>query len=317
MWETWRPYAWIILIGFFVYARTLFFDFTYLDDNKLIIDNHAFLSNLSNASHAFRQGALEGPGGSGAYYRPILTVSLMFDTYLGGISPFVYHLTNIILHLLASCLLFLFLTKLNYRKEPALFFSLVFSIHPVLTQAVAWIPGRNDVLLTIFVILSFMSFLNFLEKNKPKDYLWHICFLTAALFTKENAIFLIAVCIFYLHFIARKKMFSFNGKILMPGWLIAMGFWFFIRKAALLNPVEITAFDMARQATRNLSALIQFIGKLIFPVNLSVLPIIQDTTFFYGFIAIILVTIILFFSKNMRYNFAVFGALWFFLFLLS
>jgi tetratricopeptide (TPR) repeat protein len=73
---------------------------------------------------------------------------------------------------------------------------------------------------------------------------------------------------------------------------------------------------MVRSLLGNLPAIIQYIGKIPLPFNLSVLPIIQDTTFVYGFIAITLLTIALFLSKNKCYNFIIFGSFWFILFLL-
>ncbi len=44
----WHPYAWIALIGFALYARTLFFGWTYLDDDHLVLLNYHRLSDLGN-----------------------------------------------------------------------------------------------------------------------------------------------------------------------------------------------------------------------------------------------------------------------------
>jgi hypothetical protein len=57
-------------------------------------------------------------------------------------------------------------------------------------------------------------------------------------------------------------------------------------------------------------------GKIFFPFNLSVLPIIQDTTFIYGIITIILLILFIYFTKNKRWNFILFGFMWFLGFLL-
>lgn len=312
--KTWRPYTWIILIGFLLYLKTLFFDFTYLDDNVLILDNYRFLSNLSNIFQAFKEDVFFSR--SDAYYRPILTISFILNAQIGGVSPFVYHFTNIIIHLLASCLFFLLLIKLKCKRGLALFFSFIFTVHPVLTQAVAWISGRNDSLLAIFALLTFISFLNFLETEKWKYYIWHMLFFATALFTKESAFALILICILYLHFIIKERLFSLNKKILSAGWFAIIIFWFLLRQAALARPLPLTISNMARSLFQNLPAAAQFIGKIILPFNLSVLPIIQDTTFIYGFIAIILTVAALFLSRNKRNNFVIFGLFWFILFLL-
>jgi len=136
-----------------------------------------------------------------------------------------------------------------------------------------------------------------------------------ALFTKETAIFLPVICVLYLHLIIKEKIFSRRELALIVGWFFVITFWFYIRKACLPNPVPMDIFSMGRNMIRNSPALIQFTGKAIFPFNLSVLPIIQDTTFIYGFAALLFIASILVISRKARYNFVIFGALWFILFL--
>ncbi|MFH0855806.1 MAG: tetratricopeptide repeat protein [Candidatus Omnitrophota bacterium] len=320
--------------GLLVYFKSLFFGFTYLDDNALVINNHNFLSRLSNVLEAFRHEVFHILHSSAAYYRPLLTVSLLFDAQLGGTNPFIYHLTNIIIHLAASCLVFKFFSKLGYPFRPALFFSLLFSVHPVLAQAVSWIPGRNDSLLALFGLASFIFFLDFLETKKIRYCLAHIFFFCLALFTKESALMLMPVCILYYWLIWKKRGVSKKGDVstfpelgarkvetspffVLAGWLAVSGLWFFMRSVALSdNPMPMTVANMVKSMLLNLPALIQFIGKIIFPFNLSVLPLIQDTTFVYGILALALITPALFFSKHARRGFVIFGAAWFLLFLL-
>ncbi len=312
--KTWRPYILIAVIGFLLYFKTLFFDFTFLDDNTLILDHYHILRNLSNVFQIFREDVFRNPY-AGAYYRPLLTLSFMFDAQLSGTSLFAYHLTNIIIHLSASCLLFLLLIKLGYERRLALFFSMLFATHPVLTQAVAWVPGRNDSLLALFTLSAFICFLNFLEKNIRKYYLWHLFFFVLALFTKETALMLIPVCLLYLQCIVKEKLFSFNKRIFLIGWIAVVCFWFLLRQSALENnPMVFTISNIGRAFLINSPVVVQLIGKAFLPFNLSVLPIIQDTTFVYGVIGIILLLITLLLSKHKRYNFIALGLSWFALF---
>ncbi len=306
----------IIGTGFLLYLKTLFFNFTYLDDNVLILDNYHFLKNLANVAQVFVQQVFHILHQQAAYYRPILTLSFMFDAQLGGTSPFIYHLTNIAIHLFASCLLFIFLIKLKYPREPSLFLSLVFVVHPVLTQAVAWIPGRNDSLMTLFILSSFILFLDFLKTKKWKYYFFHLLFFALALFTKESALVLTVIIFIYLHLIIKEKFLSANKKILTLGWSMVVIPWFILRQTALKNPIKMTIVDFGKSIFFNSPVIIQFIGKTVFPFNLSVLPIIQDTTFIYGFIAILFLTAVVFLTKKKRSHPIIFGLLWFILFLL-
>ena len=312
--KTWRPYVWIIALGFIIYAQTLSFNFTYLDDNALIVDNYHVLKNISNIFQVFKQDVFRSS--VDAYYRPVLTVSFMLDAQLGGAAPFIYHLANTLIHLLASCLLFILLVKLRYSAELAFFCSLIFTVHPVLTQAVAWIPGRNDSLLAVFVLLAFIAFMNFIETKNWAYYFWHIFFFTLALFTKESAPVLALMCLLYLHLIIKEKLISFNKGILTIGWVVIITFWFLMRMNAFRSPFGLTTSELGQSLWANFPAAIQFIGKSIFPFNLSVLPLIKDTTFIYGCIALITLAGLIFLSKKRRYNYVAFGASWFILFLL-
>jgi tetratricopeptide (TPR) repeat protein len=84
----------------------------------------------------------------------------------------------------------------------------------------------------------------------------------------------------------------------------------------LRNSTGITLPEMIKSVWLNLPAVIQFLGKIFFPFNLSVLPIMQDTTFVYGIIAAILLFLLIFFTKNKRWNFILLGFGWFLAFLL-
>ncbi len=315
-----KPFLWLTGIGFVLYFQVFFFDFSYLDDNNLILDNQYFLSNLANFFKSFSIDVFHIFNHSAFYYRPLLTISLMFDFQLGGTFPFIYHFTNVALHILTACLLFIFLKKLDYRKELAFLFSLIFLVHPVLTQAVAWIPGRNDSLLAVFVLSTCIFFIKYLKEEKTSNLVWSLIFFTLALFTKESGICILPVLFFYLFFIYREKD---KGKKLPLNkfnfffWSIgAVSFWGILRYITLKDSVSMTFVEMFKSLYFNLPAVVQFMGKIFFPFNLSVLPIIQDTTFIYGIISIILLVTILFLTKIKRWNFILFGTLWFFAFLL-
>ena len=159
--SNWHPYLWIVLMIALVYFRTLSFGFTSLDDKELILDNYKFISNLANVPQAFMSRVF--PKILAPYYRPLLIVSFMLDCRIGGTDLFTYHITNILIHTCVCCMLFRLLTRLGFNKLPSLFFSLCFAIHPALTQAVTWVPGRNDSLLALFALASFLAFLRYLD----------------------------------------------------------------------------------------------------------------------------------------------------------
>lgn len=314
--KSWRPFVWLILIGFLVYGQTLFFDFTYFDDDILIINNQGFIRNMSNILQTFKEDVFISP--FNIYYRPILTISLMVDAQLGQTAPFVYHLSNIIIHLIVSLLLFFLLLKLQYKKDLSFLFALLFAVHPVLSQAVSWIPGRNDSLLTLFILSSFIFFLKFNETLGRKKLIYcflHLLFFCLALLTKETAIVLIPIIILF-HVLITKKRLTNNNILLAVGWITISAVWLYLKSLAQIEPGFQSNLLLVKYLLANFPAVIQYIGKIFFPVNLSVQPIMQDTTFFYGILALVALLMMLILIKQRRNHYLYFGFLWFILFLL-
>lgn len=313
--EGWRPYVWIFFAGFILYFRALFFGLTNFDDTTIVVQNYQFLKNLSHLGQIFEEDVFHRSELGGYFYRPILTCSFMFDTQIAGKTQMFYHLTNILIHLLASGLVFFLLTRLRYRKEISFLISIIFVVHPIHTQAVAWLPGRNDSLLTVFILFSFLSMLNYLDQRRKLYLLLHFLFFALSLFTKETAIVFPFLILLYLHWFGLRKI-SFRLEAgVLSGWGIIIAFWFLLRHFGLETPLGIPFSKLLMSFIPFSQASIQFLGKLLFPVQLSVLPSIESTSFVPGFIAIIIILTGFILTKRKRLKFILFGALWFILFL--
>ncbi len=313
-------YIGIALLGLVVYARTLFFDFTYFDDNVLVLTNLAFLQDPRNIFTAFTVEVFHILHSSAAYYRPLLTISFVPDAILSGATPGMYHLTNIIIHLVASSLVYVFLRTLGYTKQIAIVFSCIFVVHPVLTQAVAWIPGRNDSLLAVWVLSSFVTAVQYMRAKRLRYLALSTLAFACALFTKETALILPILVLTY--FVAKRLWDRNRALHLLMGFAAGGTLWGVLRHLALKNPLPMTTIDMVQSVIHNSPASIQLLGKVFFPFNLSVLPIIQDTTFVWGILATFLLLGLLVwrFVRPDRRSYAhmtmmLFGALWFLAFL--
>src|SRR6201997_4408958 len=110
----------LILISvfvFFMYARTVSYEYIGLDDTTLIETNYKFIKNFSNVPIAFTKHVMYSGTNSDNekdYYRPMLTLSFMIDTHIAGnTKPRWYHFANILYHLTACLLLFVLLNKLQ------------------------------------------------------------------------------------------------------------------------------------------------------------------------------------------------------------
>jgi tetratricopeptide (TPR) repeat protein len=313
----------LILISIFVfvlYARTLKYEYIGLDDTTLIETNYGYIKNFSNIPKAFKTDVMyfekSGPT-ERDYYRPMLTLSFMLDAHIAGnTKPGWYHFSNLLYHIIACLLLFTLLYKLGVNRPATFFLTLLFAVHPVVDQAVAWIPGRNDVLLAIFLLSSFIFFIDYLTTKNNKDLLWHILFFACTLFTKENGIMLPFICIFYFLFIQKDKLNNTSKTYLISGYLVFIITWFLLRSVALQGSTTDNSFGtILSNFTHNLPFIFQYIGKAILPFNLSVMCVQEDANYIQEITALVLIAAAIYFSKNKRRAFIFFGLIWFIIFL--
>ena len=304
-----KAVGFIVLVIFLVYGWTVFFDFVYLDEEELIIGNQNFISQPKNFFEVFKHD-VNFPSGFSPYYRPIVTLSFMADAFIGGLNPFYYHFTNLLLHIAASVLVFYLFINLGYDSKISLFSSLIFSVHPALNQAVAWVPGRNDPLLMIFLLLSFLSFIKLMDRPKYLILAGHISLFTLAVFTKETAIALPLILISYTYLLKRK---SWVFKYAIGSWAASMGIWYFLRQA-ILQTKDLVSQDILKIIFSSLPAMSFYIGKIIIHYGFSVLPTLKDSNIWFGLVSILILSAMLF--RNGISRRIIFGLTWFILFLL-
>jgi hypothetical protein len=183
----------IIGIVILLYAAPVIEKYQYvkMDDTDLIVENEVFIKHLKNIPQAFKQSCFEIVGhltDNKSYYRPILIVSFMIDAQLHGTrSASTYHFFNLLYHIIVCLLLYYFLRKLSNNTALSMVLAALFALHPVNVHAVAWIPGRNDPLLAIFTLISFISLLNYYKTNENRFLVLHLLAYAFAVFTKEAA----------------------------------------------------------------------------------------------------------------------------------
>jgi tetratricopeptide (TPR) repeat protein len=312
--ETWRPYFFFFIVVFAVYGQALFFGLTYLDDNALIIDKFEIISHLKNILTIFSTDVFLSDNRS--FYRPLLNMSFMVDAQFGSLNYAVYHLTNLLWHLVAGSLVFLTLKRLSRRPSLAFVLTLLFLVHPALAQAVAWLPGRNDSIVAVFVMLAFWFFLNFVEHQRLSSFLAYLGFLGLALLSKETAALLPLLLIVYFFTLDKEKQLSWRDRSLIIIGSGAVGFIWYLLRSFVLNDSATGSHASLASILTNLPAALTMSTKLFLPFNLSVFPTAADTSWWLTIIAwpIIIVAFILARRKDWRPLF--FGLAWFLIFLL-
>ncbi len=322
--KKYQPYIWLIGLGLLLYLPIIWFDFIYLDDNVLILRDIRTLTDLGNIAQIFKQGVFNILHTGDTYYRPMPTLSLMLDAQISGADPSMYHLTNILLHLANACLIFILLQKFGFKKSLALIASIFFVVHPVLVSSVAWIMGRNDSLLALFVMLSFLCLINFLKEDYTGRSMMrlalHQFFFLLALLTKENALVVPLVIIVYFWFFDPKiniqdRFFTQKKVIIYALWLAIIAIYFLARKNALGSTADIDSLSIAKNLITTLPALLVYFGKIVLPINLSGYPIMKDSSWILGLVALVPFVALYLFGRKPNYKMTIFGVVWFLVFL--
>jgi protein O-mannosyl-transferase len=93
---------------------------------------------------------------SAIYYRPMVTLSFAVDHAIHGENAAGYHLTNVVLHLVCSLLLYFLLRKVKVREAVAALVTIAWALLPRLAEAAAWVSGRTDILGALFALAALL-----------------------------------------------------------------------------------------------------------------------------------------------------------------
>lgn len=121
-------------------------------------------------------------------YNPLVLLSFAADNALHGTEYGWFHGENVVLHGLNSMLVFLCVRKFRISVFYSGIIALLFSVHPMHVESVAWIASRKDVLFTFFFLLSWMMYITYLNKNSITWYLAGILFFALSLLSKAQAV---------------------------------------------------------------------------------------------------------------------------------
>ncbi|MCL2144116.1 MAG: tetratricopeptide repeat protein [Endomicrobia bacterium] len=256
------PYIFLFFAVFLVYGKTIGHDITGLDDISLIHGNAVSYSSKTQLKNIFTNNVLFG--GHTVYYRPLLTLSFALEHKLAGTSPHFAHLTNILLHILSCFIVFFFFKRYLMSETAAFIAALFFAVHPANLYTVTWIPGRNDSLFLIFLLLSLIFFIEYLNKKKLIFIILHFIFFAFLLFTKESAIVMPVIFILYLltHKEKDKKFFRFFIYISIV-WVIQISFFIIIQKNAVPN-MSFIQYALKCFYPSNISMFFEYYASMIF-----------------------------------------------------
>ncbi len=158
-----------VLLGFLAYANTFAGDWVWDDVSSVLLHENVhqpgqFFQLFQEDQHAFGRG-------QGNFYRPLVSVSFMVDFWLSysptldgsevkgypDVKPFIFHLSNLLWHLAAAVLLFFLLVRLQAPRMIQAVAPMLYVLHPMHTEAVAYISGRADMMSATFILAALLS----------------------------------------------------------------------------------------------------------------------------------------------------------------
>ena len=240
------------------------------------------------------------------YYRPMVRVSYILDNKIWGERPFGYHLSVLMAHLFNTLMVFLLaraLVKARAENEVEdraksegknsladflnlnlnldlklvlfpLFVSSLFAVHPVHSEAVAWIAGRNDVLCTAFMLSSFLLYVRFHRSGTRWMFGTSMFLFFLALLTKEMAIGLAILFPIYELLARSPQTGSLLRRLTLRGIppLLILAVYFGLRMANSMTPLDIPDGSEASPGPSSWAIIVKAIGATGLYLKLMLFP---------------------------------------------
>ncbi|MGD0277967.1 MAG: tetratricopeptide repeat protein [Smithella sp.] len=218
-------YIVLILATIAVFWQVNQFGFVYLDDQVYVTDNIHIHSGITREGFrwAFSTTYAE-------FWHPLTWLFLMLDYQLYGLNAGGYHLTNLILHIMSTLLLFLLFNRMTGAIWKSAFVAAFFALHPLHVESVAWIAERKDVLSAFFWMLTLCFYVYYTEKPVIKRYLLVLLCFVCGLMSKSMVVTLPVIMIL-LDFWPLRRFKSLKNKTNLVLWQLKEKLPFFILSA--------------------------------------------------------------------------------------
>lgn len=263
------PYIVLIFMTILVYSFSFNTEFIYNWDDAGYVVGNQYIKSLSfqNIKNIFGEIYYM------SNYHPLTTLSYAIDWAVAGENPVWYHVVNLLFHLLNSLLVFVLIKKIfNPQNDWIPFFiAMLFAVHPMHVESVAWISERKDVLYTFFFLIALLKYHDYKTaiSNRWKHYALMILFFGLSLLSKSAAV-IFPVLLLAFDWYNKQKI---NLALILEKIpLFALSFVFGIialksQKEAMQNLAPMLSLTERLQIVNH--SFLTYIYKFFLPVNLS------------------------------------------------
>jgi tetratricopeptide (TPR) repeat protein len=151
------------------------------------------------------------------HWHPLTWLSLELDCQLHGLNPAGFHFTSLLLHLVSAILLLLLLSRITGRIWPSATVAILFAIHPVHVESVAWIADRKDVLCGFFWLLALSTYVAYIHRSGPLTLILLMTAFAFGLMAKSTLVTLpVALLLLDYWPLCRWNRSPVNGYLILP-----------------------------------------------------------------------------------------------------
>lgn len=164
--------------------------FGFVFDDLVVIVNNPVIRSVGNLRWIFTHHLFATYAATGNYYRPLNVAWFMLEYRLFGLSPAGWHVMSLLCHLAATLAVYFFARHLTGDRLTAALAALFFGLHSVHMEAVAWVSGPNDLMITALLIASFLAYAQARERGRTWMWAVSLGLFGVALLIKEPAVVL-------------------------------------------------------------------------------------------------------------------------------
>lgn len=258
-----------VIITLSVFYPTINNGWVNWDDGGYVLENELIKTlNVEGIISIFKAPNVVGN------YHPITVLSLAIDYAISSTNPITYHLHNLLLHLLNVVLAFLFISTLFRNTQVAFVVALLFGIHPMHVEAVAWVSARKDLLYTAYLLLGLLSYLQYSDcpstSKKRGWYVLSFLLFGCSLLSKGVAIVFPAYLFLIDYFKGKKlSLFYFIEKlpfVILSVCFTAISFYSQNLEGAFITEVEFPFINRMAIAS---TSFLTYLFESLLPINLS------------------------------------------------
>jgi len=248
--------ATILIVTFVSLSPVLNNHFTNWDDHIVLTNNERVRTLAANNVKEIFTTTIQ------QLYIPLTILSFAVEYHFFGYDPFIYHLNNLLLHLSVIGLIYIFALRIGLSTLAAAVAALIFGIHPMHVESVAWVTERKDVLYALFYLLALINYWRYLETGRKLPYTLSLIFGLLSILAKPMALSLPLILLLCDWFFKRKR--SWNM------WLDKIPFLLYIIPIATITFLIHSEFLL----TSNMGGGLVWIWTFVFYLKKFIAPII-------------------------------------------